>query len=74
MDQIRYHHNSTLVVVKVGCLVGVVALLVCFLGGSVMKIDMDEIVKKNRVWVETSVFVLQVIIVGLICISGKVTL
>ena len=48
MDQIKFHHNPTLVMGKVRCLVGQAALLVGFLGGSVMMVDMARVVKKIR--------------------------
>ena len=42
------HNNYTLIVGKVVCLVIMVVLLVGFLGGSVMKVDLTVAVKKKR--------------------------
>ena len=58
-------------VVKVGCLVYLMALLVGFLGGLILKVDFAGAVKKKRV---TSCFGLKVIIVGYLCVSGPFTL
>ena len=52
---------------KVGCLVGRAALLVGFLGGSVLKVDMAGVVKKIRA---SSGFGLQVMPVGSLGVSG----
>ena len=41
-------HNYTLLIGKVGCLVNMVALLVDYLGGSVLKADIDETVDKKE--------------------------
>ena len=56
---------------KVGCLVNLTTLLVGFLGGSVLKVDITGAVKKKRA---TSGFGLQVILGGSICVSGPFTL
>ena len=42
------HHNLKLMAGKVGCLVYLVALLVCCLGGSVLKSDLAGAVKKKK--------------------------
>ena len=52
---------------KAGYLVNLAALLVGFLGGSVLEVDLDGVVKKKRA---TSGFGLQVMIGGSICVSG----
>ena len=52
---------------KVGCVLNLEALLVVFLGGSVLKVDIDGLVKKNGV---TSGFGLQVMLGGYLCVSG----
>ena len=41
------HNNYTLIVGKVGFLVYLLALLVSCLGGSVLKVDLDGVVKKK---------------------------
>ena len=69
-DQIKYHHNSTLVTVKVGFLVDMAELLVGFLVGSVLKADMDEVMNKIRIWVVISGFGSQVMILGNLCVTG----
>ena len=56
---------------KVGCLVNLEALIVGFVGGSVMKVYLDGAVKKKRV---TSGFGLQVMLVRYLCVSGASTL
>ena len=58
-------------VVKVGCLVYLVALLLGFLGFSFMKVDIYGAVKKRRV---TSVFGLKLIIGSYLIVSGTLTL
>ena len=50
-----------------GCLVYLAALLVGFLGGSVLKFDISRAMKEKR---ETSGFVLKVMLGGSICVSG----
>ena len=52
---------------KVRCLIGRAALLVGFLGGSVLMVDMARVVKKIRA---SSVFGLQVMPVGSLGVSG----
>ena len=52
---------------KVGCLVGWAELLVGCLGDSVLTVNIAGVVKK--MWV-TSGLILQVILVGSICVSG----
>ena len=51
------HNNYTLIVGKVVCLVIMVVLLVGFLGGSVMKVDLSGAAKKKmgdlRFWIES---------------------
>ena len=59
------HHNYTLMVGKVGCLIYVAALLVSCLVGSVLDVDIDGVAKKK--WV-TSGFGFKVMIGGYICI------
>ena len=66
-DQIKYHQNSTLVLGKVGCLVNLVALLVGFIGGSVMKVDISGAVKNKSM---TSGFGLKVMLGGSLFVSG----
>ena len=56
---------------KFDCLVNMAALLVGFLGGSVMKVDLAVVVKKKRA---TSGFGLQVMLGGSLCVSGTCTL
>ena len=56
---------------KVGCLINNAALILGFLGGSVMKFDISRVVKKKRA---TSGFGLQAIIGGSLCVSGTCTL
>ena len=56
---------------KVGCLVVWVALLVGCLGGSVLTVDMAEVVNKIRV---TSGFVFHVMFVGCLGVKGACTL
>ena len=55
---------------KVGCLVNMAVLIVGFLGGSVLKIDIDGVVKKKRV---TSRFGLQLTLGGSLFFSGSCT-
>ena len=55
----------------VGCLVGRLAVLVGFLGGSVLVVYLARVVKKIRV---ASVFVFKVILVGSLVVSGPCTL
>ena len=43
----KSHHNSTLVIANVGCVVNLAALLVGYLGGSVTKFDLYGSVKKK---------------------------
>ena len=52
---------------KFDCLVNMAALLVGFLGGSVMKVDLAGVVKKKRA---TSGFGLKVMLGGSLCVSG----
>ena len=66
LDQILSHHNSTLVMGKFECLLGQESLLVGYLGGSVLTVDMDGVVKKIRV---TSVFGSQFMLVGSLGVS-----
>ena len=73
-DQILYHQNSTRVMGEVGFIVGLEALLVVCLWGSVPKIDLDGVTKKNSNWVVTSVFGLKVMLGGSVFISGPCTL
>ena len=54
-----------------GYLVGLSELLVGCLGYSVLKLDMDRVLKKNR---PTSGFVLQVMLVGSLYVSVPCTL
>ena len=61
------HHNYTLLVGKVGCLVNMAALLLGLMGGTFMKVYLAGVVKKKRV---TSCFGLKVIIGGSLCVSG----
>ena len=56
---------------KVVCLVNLAALLVGFLGSSVLKVDIYGVVNKKRA---TSGFGLQVMLGGSICVSGPCTL
>ena len=56
---------------KVVCLVNMAALLVGFLGGSVLKFDISGVTKKKR---EISGFELQVMLGGYLCVSGFFTL
>ena len=56
---------------KVGCLVGQDSLLVGCLGGSVLTFDMSGLVNNIRV---TSGFVIQVMLVGSLCVSVPFTL
>ena len=56
---------------KVGCLVNMADLLVGFLGGSVLKVDISGVVKKKRA---TSGFGLQVMLGEDIFVSGPCTL
>ena len=44
-DKIKYHLNSTIFMGRVGCIVNMAALLVGFLGGLVIKVDLDGVVK-----------------------------
>ena len=44
--KIQSHQNPTLVMGKVGCHANLVALLVGFLGGSVLKVGLAGVVKK----------------------------
>ena len=62
------HHNYTLIMVKVGCPVYMAELLVDFLGGSYMKVDLSGAVNKK---VETSGFVLKVILGWSPCVLGS---
>ena len=64
------HHNYTIMVGKVGCLVYLAALLVGCLGGSFLKIDISRVVKGER---ETSGFGLKVMLGGYIFVSGSCT-
>ena len=68
---IQSFNNSTLVTGKVGCLVGMSERIVGCLGGSVLKVDITGVVKKNRV---TSGFGFKVIIGVSLCVSGPYTL
>ena len=52
---------------KVGCIVSSAELILGYLGGSVLTFDLDEVVKKIRL---NSGFVLQVMIVGSLSVSG----
>ena len=52
---------------KFVCLVNMVALLVGFLGGSVLRIDISGVVNKKGA---TSGFRFQVILGGYLCVSG----
>ena len=70
-DQIRSRHKSTLVIGKVVCLVCWVELLVGFLGGSVLEVDLDGVVNKIQL---TSGFVLQVVLAGSLGDSDACTL
>ena len=63
--------NSIFLMRKVGCLVNLEELLLIFLGGSVMKVELAGVVKKKRA---TSVFGLQVMLGGSICVSCPCTL
>ena len=56
---------------KVDCLVGWAALLVGFLGGSFLTVDMSRVMKKIRV---SSAFGLQVTPDGYLGVSGSFTL
>ena len=56
--------------VGAGCLVGIAALLVSLLGVSVLKVDLDGVAKKKRIWVVTSCFGFQVMLGGSLCVSG----
>ena len=56
---------------KVGCIVNLVALLVGFLGGLVLKVDLSGVTNKNRA---TSGIGLQVIIGVSLCVSDPCTL
>ena len=49
LDQILSHHNYTLVMGKVGYLVGLEELIVDCLGGSFIKVDLSGVEKINRV-------------------------
>ena len=55
---------------KVRCLVNIIAPLVGFLGGSVLEVYLDGVVKGEN---STSGFVLQVILGGYICVLGPFT-
>ena len=68
---VKSHHNYRFVMGKVGCLVYIVALLVGFLGGSVLKVDLSGSVKKKRA---TSGFGLKLILRRSLCVSGPCTL
>ena len=52
---------------KVGCILYLAALLVCYLGGSVMKVDLDGAINKKGV---TSGFGLKMLLEGFCCVSG----
>ena len=67
LDKIQYHHNSTLVMGKVECILGLAELLLGFLGGSVLTVDMDGVA--NKIWV-TSGFRFEVMLVGSLSVSG----
>ena len=56
---------------KFGCLVNLAVILVGFLGGSVLKVDLAGVAKKKRV---TSGFVFKVMLGGYLCVSGTCTL
>ena len=66
----QFRNDSTLVTGKVGCLVSRVTLLVCFMVGSFLTVDMAGLVNNIRV---TSGFGLQVILVGSLGVSGPCT-
>ena len=61
-------------VVKVVCLVGLAEILIGYLEGSVMKFDLYGVTKKNRIWVATSGFGLQVMLGRSPCVSGPCAL
>ena len=65
-DKIKSTQNYTLVMRKVVCIVNLVALLLCFMGDSVLKVDISGVAKKKSA---TSGFGLQVILVGSLCVS-----
>ena len=56
---------------KVGCLINNAALILGFLGGSVLKVDISRVVKKKKA---TSGFGLQVMLGGYLFVSGCFTL
>ena len=56
---------------NVVCIVYLAALLVVCLGGSVLKVYLDGVVKKKRA---TSGFVFKVMIQGYLCVSGPCVL
>ena len=61
------HHNYTLMLGKVGCLVYLVAILVGFLRGSVLKDYLAGVVKEKRA---SSGFGLKVMLGGSLFVSG----
>ena len=63
----KTHQNSSFVMIKVVCHINMEAVIVGFLGGSVMKVGIYGVVKKKR---ETSGFGLQVMLGGSLCVSG----
>ena len=71
LGQIQSCNNSTLVTGKVVCLLGLSERIIAYLGGSVLKVDITGMVKKNRM---TSGFGFQVIIGVSLCVSGPYTL
>ena len=66
-DQVKSYQNSTFVMRKVGCSINMAALLVGFLGDSVLKVDLDGVVKKKKA---TSGFGLKVMLGVSLCVSS----
>ena len=56
---------------NVGCIVYIAALLVGFLGGSVLKLDIAEVLGEKEV---TKGFGFKVLLRGSLCVSGPCTL
>ena len=65
------YHSYTLMVGKIGCILYLGALILGFLGGSVLKVDLSGLAKKRRA---NSGFLLKVMIGGSLCVSGPCTL
>ena len=63
----------TILTGEIRCLVGMTEIVVVYLRGSVTKVDMDGVLKKNRIWVATLGFELQLMLGVFLCVSGSFT-